>query len=79
MARIVRFRDLPQPEYVRPHTEVECGYRIFMGAAGAILQLDTYGSDERQIPGKVSQSLQVDEYAARELLTLIRRAFPSLA
>jgi hypothetical protein len=49
-----------------------------MEDGGCLLQLDTYGSDERQIPGKVSQSLQFDEHAAQELFSILRRAFPGL-
>jgi hypothetical protein len=41
-----------------------------------ILHLETYGSDTRQERGKVSQSLQVDASAARELMKAIKRAFP---
>ena len=40
------------------------------------LHLEMYGSDERQIPGKVSQTLQFD--ADGELLKLILLTFPEL-
>ncbi|WP_197521979.1 hypothetical protein [Mycobacterium gordonae] len=43
-----------------------------------ILQLDTYGSDERQIPNKVSQSFQFDREGAAVLLRLIRDVFGEL-
>lgn len=60
------------------HGGVTCGYRWFDVGGRRILQLDTYGSEERAIPGKVSQSLQLDEGVARELKALIERAFPGL-
>lgn len=60
-------------------TEVECGYAIGYHTDGPVLHLETYGSQSRQIPGKVSQSLELDESAARELMQIIRRAFPRLA
>ena len=41
-----------------------------------MLQLETYGSDDRAIPGKVSQVIQLDEAGARELKRIIERAFP---
>ncbi len=37
------------------HGGVTCGYRWFDIAGRRILQLDTYGSDNRAIPGKVSR------------------------
>jgi hypothetical protein len=42
------------------------------------VQLDTYGSCERHIPGKVSQSIQLDESGAAELTRIFGRAFSSL-
>ena len=62
----------------RIHGEVECGYAIFEAAGGRYLQLDTYGSSDRALPGKVSQTLQVDESSARELNRLLMLAFPTL-
>jgi hypothetical protein len=59
----------------RRHGEVTCGYRWFDVRGKRILQLDTYGSDERQIPGKISQSIQLDKEGARELLAIVNRAF----
>jgi hypothetical protein len=51
----------------RRHGGVTCGYHWFDVQGKRILQFDTYGSDERQIPGKISQSIQLDEEGAREL------------
>jgi hypothetical protein len=78
VARIVSFRELPPVENPRPHTEVECGWRITTADGETILQLDTYGSNDREISGKVSQTLQFDERTASALLQLLKRAFPSL-
>jgi hypothetical protein len=63
----------------RIHGEVECGYLSFTSSGRTYLQLDTYGSKDRKIPGKVSQSIQLDADGAGELLALIRRTFPVLA
>jgi hypothetical protein len=63
----------------RVHDPVDCGYRAFSAQGGrVILQLETYGRSSRAEPGKVSQSLQLDELAARELIRIVRRSFPSL-
>jgi hypothetical protein len=73
VALIVKFEERGGNE--RRHGDVNCGYRWFDVDGQRILQLDTYGSDERQIPGKVSQSIQLDEQGARDLLSIIRRTF----
>jgi bacterioferritin (cytochrome b1) len=78
MAKIVRFRELEPPRSSRPHTDVECGYTILNLDGEPLLQLDTYGSEDREIPGKVSQSLQLDRRAAEQLMNLIRRSFPGI-
>lgn len=75
MARIYEFEERPIGG-TRIHDPVVCGYRWFDVDGQRILQLETYGSDDRKMPGKVSQSLQLDEGAARELKRLIERAFP---
>jgi hypothetical protein len=62
----------------RVHGEVECGYTVFAERGKSYLQLDTYGSSERVIPGKVSQSIQLDEAAARQLKLLLEKAFPGI-
>lgn len=59
-------------------TEVVCGYRRVHSDRGWLVQLDTYGSADRQIPGKVSQSLQLDDERARQLVAILRRSFPGL-
>lgn len=63
----------------RVHDPVDCGYRAFpVGGGRVILQLETYGRSSRAEPGKVSQSLQLDEEAAGELIRILQRSFPSL-
>ena len=58
-------------------TTVVCRYRVVSTEGGALLQFDTSGSEERQIPGKVSQSLQLDEERAKELVSIVTKVFPS--
>ncbi|MEU7355040.1 MULTISPECIES: hypothetical protein [Streptomyces] len=62
----------------RLHGPVVCGYRSFEVGDQRVLQLDTYGSSDRQIPDKISQSIQLDADGARELLKIIEVAFPGL-
>lgn len=79
MARVVSFKEMDGGGRSRRHTEVECGYMTITVDGETLLQLDTYGSEEREIPGKVSQSLQLDRKAAEQLLRLMRRAFPGIS
>ncbi len=37
----------------------------------SIIQIETYGRDSREIPGKTSQVIQLDEKAALELVQII--------
>ena len=60
-------------------SEVECGYAVVAWGDKTLLHLETYGSGTRAIPGKVSQSLQLDRDGARELRAIIDAAFPDLA
>ena len=78
MALVRGFVHAPKDEN-RVHGEVECGYLCFTAHGETYLQLDTYGSKHRKIPGKVSQSLQLDADGARELMGILRRTFPGLA
>jgi hypothetical protein len=67
-----------QKEANRVHDTVECGWTRFELDGEMYLQLDTYGSNQRQIPGKVSQSIQFDAESASALLRVLRQTFPSL-
>jgi predicted HNH restriction endonuclease len=62
------------------HEPTRCLYAVVTGQGGnRYLQLDTLGSQGREIPDKVSQSIQFDRQAAGQLLQLIRQTFPDLA
>ncbi|GGZ43805.1 hypothetical protein ACFC5H_29050 [Streptomyces rochei] len=77
MALIEKFQSVSS-DTQRVHGPVTCGYRTFTVEGRRILQLDTYGSTERLIPDKISQSIQLDAESARELLKLITDSFPDL-
>lgn len=62
----------------RKHAPVHCGYRAFSEGGERLLQLDTYGSPERQIQGKTSQTLQLNAQSAKQLMSILREAFPGL-
>jgi hypothetical protein len=55
------------------HRPVRCTYSIVTGSDGhRLLQLDTYGSEERQIRDKKSQSIRFSEQALSQLISVIR-------
>lgn len=61
------------------HRVTRCVVSDFIGSGDKrYLQLDTYGSEDREFPEKISQSLQFDEEGARSLLQFIREVFPRL-
>jgi len=59
-------------------TTVDCEWAVFERDGKRLLQPDTYGSDDRKHKGTVSQTLQLDEAGAIQLLDVLRRAFPSI-
>lgn len=78
MARIVEFEELPSGSGSK-QTDVSCGWRVTTIKGETLLQLDTYGSAERKLLGKVSQTVQLDHDGAQDLIEIIGRAFPDLA
>lgn len=61
------------------HTEVDAGYQLRHSTShGKVVQIDTYGSDERKLLAKSSQSFQVDRDGAARLLAVLLEAFPDL-
>ncbi len=60
------------------HQSTRCLYTIVTSAGSQYLQLDTIGTEAREIPDKVSQSIQFDRQAAGQLLQLLYRTFPEL-
>lgn len=57
------------------HDEIEATYTIFEREDRVLLQIDSYGRESRDIPGKKSQSIQLDAEGAAELYEILRRAF----
>lgn len=54
------------------HRRVECTYSVVTDHDGSrLLQLDTYGSEDRQIPGKKSQTLRFSPQALQELKRIL--------
>ncbi len=55
------------------HSEVECTYSIINNKNGKFLQIDTYGSANRQIKGKKSQSIRFSKDAINQLKLILKQ------
>jgi hypothetical protein len=66
-----------QPQVVRAaHTETECTYSVVTDSSGnKYLQIDTYGSPQRKLHGKKSQSIRFSISALQELRQILARHF----
>ena len=56
-------------------TQVPCKYLVGDREGQKVLQLNTYGSETREIPDKLSQTLQFDEAAAFQLYRILKSEF----
>jgi hypothetical protein len=78
MALIRRFEERTL-EVGRRHQPTDATWTIVRDAAGeTLLQIDTYGSDQRKLQGKSSQTIQLDRAGAEALGGLLRQAFPGV-
>lgn len=76
---MARVRSIAQgKQAIRAHeTQVDCFYNVINEPDGLrLLHLSTFGSDYRQSRPKSSQSIQIDEDIARELISLLEATFP---
>jgi len=69
---IVRHLEAKQLDRDSYHSETECTYSIVHDRGGSWLQIDTYGSTEREMPGKKSQSIRFAPEAIDELREIIK-------
>ncbi len=71
----VRDFDIGNLDHVRSHDEVEAVVRLIECDGEKLIQIDTFGRSSREIPGKISQSLRLDETAFRKLIELGKKHF----
>ena len=57
------------------HDEIEASYTVFERDGRTFIQLDSYGRGDRQIPGKKSQTIQLDKNGAEQLVGILKQAF----
>ena len=74
MATVTRFVQSTRIPKKHP-SEVSCYWSVGEVDGRKLLQLDTYGSKDRQILGKQSQTLQLDKKQAEELFSILKQYF----
>ena len=57
------------------HEKVYATYSTFNSCGKHYVQIDTYGRSDREQPGKISQSIQLDEKSARYLFDLLKAEY----
>lgn len=57
------------------HDEIDATYTVFERDGRTFVQIDSYGRDDREIPGKKSQTIQLDEIGAVQLFSILKSAF----
>lgn len=72
---LVRKFDKLDSERTQLHEEVEARYSVFERDGKGFVQINTYGRPTREVPGKVSQVIQLDRQGAESLVSILRKAF----
>ena len=57
------------------HEKVYATYSTFDSYGEHYVQIDTYGRSDREQPGKISQSIQLDEKSAKYLFDLLKAEY----
>lgn len=57
------------------HTKVHATYTVFEMDGEKYFQIDTYGKNEREMPKKISQTIQFDKESAKFIVELLKKEF----
>jgi hypothetical protein len=57
------------------HDAIDATYTTFERDGRRFIQIDSYGRAAREMPGKKSQSIQLDEKSAREFFKILEDLF----
>jgi len=74
MALIRRF-ERSQMERNSVHDEIDAKYAVFERDGRSFVQIDSFGRDTRDIPGKKSQTIQLDRDSGLQLIKILKEAF----
>ena len=75
MALITKFNRKPERERMSTHQGIEADYICIKRPDRVLLQIDTYGRNTRQNPGKQSQTIQLDRNSAAQLFAILKQEF----
>jgi hypothetical protein len=70
---IIRSLEEVKLERDSTHTEVDATYSIVQANGVKYLQIDTYGSSNRQFEGKKSQSIRLSPEVIEQIIQIINR------
>ena len=74
MALIRRFEEKSM-ERNSIHEEIKASYTTFEKDGRIFIQIDSYGRTDREIPGKKSQTIQLNREGASGLYKILKSAF----
>ncbi len=74
MARIIKIEKLERNRN-SIHSEVECTYCTFSEFGKKYIQIDTYGTEQRQVKNQPSQKIQFDKDTAIRLIEILNKEF----
>lgn len=57
------------------HDPISASFTSFSDGDRKFVQIDTHGRETREIPGKKSQTIQLDADGARALIAILNREF----
>lgn len=57
------------------HDEIDATYTTFERDGRVFIQIDSYGRDTREMPGKKSQTIQLDREGATALFKILKQEF----
>ena len=64
-----------EKQRVAVHTPVRATYSVFEYEGKRYFQIDTYGRATRDMPEKISQTIQLDRESAMKLISLLADTF----
>jgi hypothetical protein len=74
MALIRQFERVERDRYTT-HEEIDAKYMVFERDGKKLIQIDTFGRGNRELPGKQSQTLQFDYEGALALFAILKKEF----
>ena len=76
MAKIdIKKMERVEKERNRIHEEARATYTTFIQDGKKYFQIDTYGRSYRDMPEKISQTIQIDKESASLLIKLLQESF----